>query len=124
MGATSIPILPSRDLAATAGFYAPLGFSVVGHWPDEYLVLAHSAGFELHFWHDPSGVPEANHASCYVRWGTVAEVEALHAAWSQIVTTTSGIPRLTAVDHAGPMVETALVDPDGTLVRVGTPAAT
>lgn len=122
MGATSIPILPSRDLAATIGFYGPLGFAVVGHWPDEYLVLRHDQGFELHFWHHPAGVPEANDTSCYVRCDTVAEVEALHAAWSAAVPTTSGIPRLTPVDPTGPMVETALVDPDGTLVRLGTPA--
>lgn len=122
VGATSIPILPSRDLTATTSFYEPLGFAVVGHWPDEYLVLRHEQGFELHFWHHPALVPTANDTSCYIRWETVAEVEALHAAWSAVIASTGGIPRLTPVDHAGPMVETALIDPDGTLVRCGTPA--
>lgn len=122
MGAISIPILPSRDLGATATWYTPLGFSVVGHWPDAYLVLRHDRGFELHFWHHPAGVPETSDASCYVRCDTRAEVEEVHAAWSAVVTSTAGIPRLTPVGHAGPMVEIALIDPDGTLIRVGTPA--
>ena len=123
MAATSIPILPSRDLAATVAFYAPLGFTVRGHWPDEYLVLAHDHGFELHFWHHPGEVPEANDVACYVRCDTVEEVHAVHDAWAVAVTRTTGIPRLTPVDPTGPMIETALVDPDGTLVRVGTPAS-
>lgn len=122
MGATSIPILPSRDLGATAGFYAPLGFAVVGHWPDEYLVLQHPGGFELHFWHHPAEVPETNDVACYVRCDTLAEVEEIHAAWATVVTARTGIPRLTPIGPTGPMVETALVDPDGTLVRLGTPA--
>ena len=124
MGATSIPILPSRDLAGSVAFYGPLGFDVVGHWPDEYLVLRHAEGFELHFWHHPAGVPEANDASCYVRCHTLAEVQEIHAAWAAVVTARTGIPRLTPVSTTGPMLETALVDPDGTLVRLGTPAPT
>ncbi|HEU5150719.1 MAG TPA: VOC family protein [Iamia sp.] len=121
MGAISIPILPSRDLDATVAFYGPLGFAVVGRWPG-YLVLRHAHGFELHFWHHADEVPEANDVACYVRCDTVAEVEAIHAAWSTVVTGTEGIPRLTPVDPTGPMVETALIDPDGTLVKVGSPA--
>lgn len=88
MGAISIPILPSRDLDATVAFYGPLGFAVVGRWPG-YLVLRHAHGFELHFWHHADEVPEANDVACYVRCDTVAEVEAIHAAWS----TSSPAPR-------------------------------
>lgn len=122
MGVTCIPILPSRDLTATAAWYEPLGFAVGGLWPDEHLVLRHPRGIELHFWSHPGQVPEANDVSCYVRCDTLAEVEEVHAAWSQVVTSTTGIPRLTPVSTTGPMLETCLIDPDGSLVRVGTPA--
>jgi hypothetical protein len=122
VGVTCIPILPSRDLTATAAWYEPLGFAVGGHWPDEYLVLRHPRGIELHFWPNPAEVPEANDVACYVRCDTLAEVEAIHEEWAGVVTTRSGIPRLTPVSTTGPMLETCLVDPDGTLVRVGTPA--
>jgi hypothetical protein len=121
VGATSIPILPSRDVEATAAFYAPLGFEVLGLWPAEYLVLRHTLGFELHFWSHPAEVPETNDVACYVRFDTLAEVHALHDQWARVVTSTTGIPRLTPVDEAGPMQETALIDPDGTLIRLGTP---
>jgi hypothetical protein len=121
MAVTCIPILPSRDLAATAAFYDPLGFAVVGLWPDEYLVLQHPRGIELHFWHHPAEVPEANDVACYVRCDSLAEVEEIHAAWATVVTARTGIPRLTPVSTTGPMLETALIDPDGTLVRIGTP---
>lgn len=124
MGVTCIPILPSRDLAATIAWYEPLGFVVGGHWPDEYLVLRHPQGIELHFWPNPAEVPEANDVACYVRCDTLAEVEAIHEAWAAAVTTLTGIPRLTPVSISGPMLETCLVDPDGTLIRVGTPAPT
>lgn len=122
MGVTCIPVLPSRDLGATAAWYEPLGFATVGHWPDEYLVLRHPRGIELHLWHHPGLVPARNDVFCYVRCDTLAEVEDVHAAWSPIVTSTSGIPRLTPVSTTGPMLETCLIDPEGNLVRVGTPA--
>jgi hypothetical protein len=34
------PILPSRDLRATLGFYERLGYQEQGLWPDEYLIAA------------------------------------------------------------------------------------
>lgn len=49
--AVTRPILPSADLDATAAFYAPLGFDVVGRWPDEYLIITGPDAIELHFWH-------------------------------------------------------------------------
>jgi len=122
MGVTCIPILPSRDLAATADWYAALGFAVGGHWPDEHLILTHPRGIELHFWHHPAEVPERNDVACYVRCDTLAEVEEIHAAWAAVVTARTGIPRLSAISTDGPMLETALIDPDGCLVRLGTTA--
>jgi hypothetical protein len=121
---TCIPILPSRDLRATADWYAPLGFAVGGLWPDEYLILTHPRGIELHFWPHPDEVPETNDVACYVRCDTLDEVHAIHDEWADVVTARTGIPRLTPVGTTGPMLETALIDPDGTLVRIGTPAPT
>lgn len=116
----AIPILASRDLDRTAAFYAALGFETVAQWPgaDGYLIIARG-GIELHFYVDPTLVPESNAPSCYLR---VADVDAVHAAWLSAGLPESGIPRLTRPeDRWFGMRECALVDADGCLLRVGTP---
>lgn len=119
MGVTSIPILPSRDLDATAAFYAPLGFAAPGRWPG-YLILTHPTGVELHFWEHPDEDPLTNDVACYLRFDTADEVRALHEAWAGTGLPGHGVPRLVApqaTDYG--LLEMALVDADGSLVRVG-----
>jgi catechol 2,3-dioxygenase-like lactoylglutathione lyase family enzyme len=89
------PILPSRDLPATSAFYERLGFEEVGLWPDEYLI-----------------------GHLYVE-----DVDSLHAEFSRLGLPHEGIPRLhgAPVDVDYNMREVALVDPDGNLLRVGSP---
>jgi catechol 2,3-dioxygenase-like lactoylglutathione lyase family enzyme len=118
----AVPILPSRDLRETLGFYERLGFENRGAPPDEwdYLILGRG-GIELHFYGDPAVDPLTTAAMCYVR---AADADALHAEWERI-----GVPsdertgsRLEEpMDTDYGMREFAVVDPSGNLVRVGSP---
>jgi catechol 2,3-dioxygenase-like lactoylglutathione lyase family enzyme len=122
VGVTGIPILPSRDLDATAAFYAALGFNAAGRWPG-YLILTHGTGIELHFWEHPDEDPLTNDVACYFRFDSGHMVRALHAAWVHDAELPGhGVPRLVApqpTDYG--LLEMALVDADGSLVRVGGP---
>jgi catechol 2,3-dioxygenase-like lactoylglutathione lyase family enzyme len=113
------PILPSRDLAATSAFYDRLGFDEVGLWPDEYLiVMRREAG--LHFFLSPALDPYRSDAGCYLY---VEDADSLHAEFSRLGLPGEGIPRLhgSPVDADYGLREFALVDPDGNLVRIGSP---
>lgn len=114
------PILPARDLADTRAFYERLGFNAVGWWPQAfggYAILTRG-DLEMHFFSFTDVSPHDSYAQCYWR---VDDVDALHADFSRLGLPGSGIPRLTAVE-AKPWGtrEFALVDPNGTLVRIGT----
>lgn len=82
MGAITIPILPSRDFDATAGFWSAFGFDEIGRWEREYLILRHEdLALELHFWHDPTVDRWTNDVACYIRFDTPDQAAACHAAW-------------------------------------------
>lgn len=112
-----IPILHSADLAATAAFYTRLGFAETARWP-EYLIMAHRSGIELHAALDPTVDRWTNGLSCYIRFPDAAGARALHDAWAA-----TGIPEPAdlrapwATDYG--LLEFALIDPDGNLVRIG-----
>jgi catechol 2,3-dioxygenase-like lactoylglutathione lyase family enzyme len=113
------PILPSRDLPATSAFYERLGFEERGLWPGEYLiVMRREAG--LHFFHSPSLDPYRSDAGCYLY---VDDADSLHAEFSSLSLPSDGIPRLhgAPVDTDYGLREFALVDPDGNLLRIGSP---
>lgn len=116
---TVAPILPARDLAETRAFYERLGFETAGWWPQAlggYAILARGA-IEMHFFAFPEIVPHGSYAQCYWR---VKDVDALHAEFVRLGLSPDGIPRLSAVeDKPWGTREFALVDPNGTLVRVG-----
>lgn len=111
------PILPSRDLAATSGFYSRLGFKEAGLWPGEYLIVMRGE-VGLHCFHSPDTDPFTSIAGCYLY---VADADALFAEFERLALPTSGIPRL----HGAPkdsdygLREFALVDSDGNLLRIG-----
>jgi catechol 2,3-dioxygenase-like lactoylglutathione lyase family enzyme len=114
------PILPSRDLSATADFYSRLGFEQTGIWPDEYLIVMRNE-VGLHFFFAPDTDPWTSVAGCYVY---VSDADSLFAEFSRLGLPGEGIPRL----HGAPqdsdygLREFALVDPDGNLLRIGSPA--
>jgi catechol 2,3-dioxygenase-like lactoylglutathione lyase family enzyme len=115
------PILPSSDFEATTAFYEPLGFERVGLWPGEYLILG-CGEVGLHFFHAPDVDPWATDAGCYLY---TEDADALHAALARVGLPAAGIPRLqgppTATDYG--LREFAVVDPDGTLLRIGSRVA-
>jgi catechol 2,3-dioxygenase-like lactoylglutathione lyase family enzyme len=113
------PILPSRDLRATASFYERLGYEERGLWPDEYLIVSRGS-IGLHFFHCPQLDPWTSIAGCYLY---VEDADALHSEYSALGLPEKGIPRL----HGAPedtdygLREFAVVDEDGNLLRIGSP---
>lgn len=125
MAVRTIPILPSPDLDATVEFYAPLGFAMVGQWPDEYLIIEHPVGIELHFWHHPAEDPQTNDVACYMRFDTRAESVRLYETFRDLDLPEGGsgaIPRLHRWEDDPDQDEWDLIDVHGNLLRFGLPA--
>lgn len=117
-----VPILPSRDLRETLGFYAALGFGNRGAPPEEwdYLILGRG-DLVLHFVATPDVDPLRTAGMCFAY---VDDADALYAAWSPLVpgdAAATGARLRAPVDTDYGMREFALVDPSGNLVRVGSP---
>lgn len=120
--ATTRPILPSADLPATIAFYARFGFGVVGHWPEEYLILTGPDTIELHFWFDPGVDRRTNDVGCWIGYPTEPDLRARYAAWARV-----DVPApadLRPVDAVGPVIEFQLIDLHGNLLRIGSPHRT
>ncbi len=109
------PNFPSRDLDATARFYARLGFEEKFH--DEGWMILHRGPLELEFFPYPRLDPRVNIASCCLR---VSDARALHAAFAGagLPASPRSTPRLTSpVDQPWGFREFAVVDLDGNLLR-------
>lgn len=121
-GSTSgaaIPILPARDLDETEAFYARVGFTTRFRDPriDAHYLIVERDGVELHFFTHAELDPWTSSAGCYWR---VTDADAWHQACAALAIPEQGIPRLTRPENRPwGMREFALVDPNGTLVRVG-----
>lgn len=114
----TIPILPSDNFDATADFYTLLGFAELARFPGEYLILEHPTGIELHFWATPTVDPARNESACYVRFPTAAEARLLHKIWASGEQPDAGrIVPPTTTDYG--LLEFAVQDPHGNLVRIG-----
>ena len=108
--------LPSRDFAATERFYAALGFQT-GFRDDGWMIL-NRGKLEVEFFPWPDLDPYASNASACVR---VNDLDGLLAEWRQsnLSENPRSIPRLTGVvKHPGVPRMFALVDADGSLLRV------
>ncbi|MDO9378262.1 MAG: hypothetical protein Q7T56_05400 [Nocardioidaceae bacterium] len=119
MHAVTRPILPSADLRATADFYALLGFEVGGLWPAEYLILDGPDDVELHFWLKRDVDRWTNDVACWIGYPDADAVHAVHARWSAVDLPAPAELREPTAD--GHLVELALIDRDGNLLRVGAP---
>ena len=119
MRAKTIPILPSSNFDETSGFYAPLGFAQKGRWPGEYLLLERDDGIELHFWSKAELERATNDVACYIRFESAAEARSLHDEWAPRVP--SGGRLNPPVDTDYGLLEFALVDLHGNLLRIGGP---
>ncbi len=113
-----VAILPCRDLDVSERFYARFGFirdPGQEAWKDGYRMLSRPDGARLHLRPAEDGwvVPERNPFGLYLY---AEDVEALAAAFAGEIIGTDGA----AATEWG-MLEFALSDPDGALVRIGRP---
>jgi DNA-binding MarR family transcriptional regulator len=107
------PIFPVRDLPAALAHYTSLGFKTFAYDADYGFADRDGVGLHLaaHSHHDPAH--EAASVYLYVR-----DADALHAAWSQ-----PGIGGRTGPVQPTPykLREGFHIDPDGNLIRFGSP---
>jgi catechol 2,3-dioxygenase-like lactoylglutathione lyase family enzyme len=112
----AIPQLPSRSIDKTLAFYRRLGFdggAVPGH---AYAILVRGP-LELHFFLHETLRPEESAFGCYLR---VQDVETIYKAFAAAKLPGRGIPRMEMLESKPwGMREFAVIDEDGTLIRVG-----
>jgi catechol 2,3-dioxygenase-like lactoylglutathione lyase family enzyme len=110
------PNLPSRDFDASSRFYAALGFFEA--WRDEGWMILERGEIVLEFFPHPTLDPLTSWFSCCLRIDDLDEFYALCRA-AGIAEATSGQPRLHPPrDEAWGGRMAALIDPDGTLLRL------
>lgn len=110
------PNLPSRDFEATSRFYAAIGF--VEGWRDDGWMILKRGDLTLEFFPHPELDPLTSWFSCCLRLDDLDAFYALCKA-AGLPETCAGQPRLhppKTEDWDGRIG--ALVDPDGTLVRL------
>lgn len=116
MADIATPNLPSRAFAATSAFYARLGFAET--WRDAGWMILKRGGVTLEFFPYPDLDPAASSFGCCLRLDDVQGFfEAALAAG--LPETKTGWPRVHRPRREawGGMVG-ALIDPDGTLLRL------
>lgn len=113
----AIPVLPSRSIATTVGFYKALGFEGGPHpYNPDYAILQRGA-VEIHFFAHPGLVPADSFAGCYLR---VQDVDGVYRAFAASALPATGIPRMDRLENKPwGLREFAVVDVDGNLVRIG-----
>ena len=113
----TIPILPSRSIAATVDFYQRLGFKGGAHDHDKDYAILTKGSIELHFFKHPTLVPEDSYAGCYVR---VVNVERIYQDFLASQLPQTGIPRVDPLENKPwGLREFAVLDLDGNLLRIG-----
>jgi len=114
------PILPSRDFDATQQFYETIGFELVNRRepPDFTWMIVGRNDLWLHFFpheHDP-------HVSNWMVYLHLENPDEWADAYRTLGLPKTGIPRFGDIlDREWGMREFSLVDPDGTLLRIGRP---
>jgi hypothetical protein len=109
------PIFPVRDMTAALAHYAALGFDAFPYEGEDDYGFAEREGIGLHLTTDPGHDPAHGHASAYLY---VRDADALYAEWSR-----PGIGGHTLPVCPTPyqLREGAHIDPDGNLIRFGSP---
>jgi DNA-binding MarR family transcriptional regulator len=109
------PIFPVRDVTAALAHYAALGFDAFPYAGGDDYGFAERDGTGLHLAGDPGHDPGHSHASAYLY---VRDADALYAEW-----TGPGIGGRTrpVVPTPYQLREGAHIDPDGNLIRFGSP---
>jgi catechol 2,3-dioxygenase-like lactoylglutathione lyase family enzyme len=106
------PIFPVSDLPRALAHYTALG-CVVSTYDDGYGFAARG-GVELHLVVVPDGDPRCGPATAYLH---VPDADALAAEWARVPSTEM------PVDTDYGLREGRHVDPDGNLLRFGSPLA-
>ncbi len=111
------PIFPVRDLAAGLAHYSALGFETVSYADGSEYGFADRDGVGLHLAAHPGHDPARNAASAYLY---VRDADALYDEWSR-----PGIGGRTRPVGPTPyrLREGSHTDPDGNLIRFGSPVA-
>jgi len=107
---SAVAIIPCNDLDASQAFYERLGFRVSAIYPDHgYRILHDEQGASLHLTRTEPGwvVPERNAHGVYFY---AENVEALAVEFGR-----------KAEAKPWGLIEFALSDPNGTLIRIGWP---
>jgi catechol 2,3-dioxygenase-like lactoylglutathione lyase family enzyme len=109
------PVLPVADLHRAVEHYRALGFDVERYEGDAAYAFARWGAVQLHLCEVASIDPAASMVSVYLR---VDDADALHSEWQ-----VAGVHgRLVEPDDAPyGLREGAHVDPDGNLLRFGSP---
>lgn len=107
------PILTTASLGQALEHYRALGFETEAYDGGGYG-FASRDGVELHFGEVSALDPATNRSSCYLH---VADADALHDEWAAAVTGRLTPPE----DTPYGMREGAHVDPDGNVLRFGSP---
>lgn len=109
------PNLPSRDFATTAAFYAALGFAET--WRDDSWMILERGSLKLEFFPYPDLDPTTSgYGSCL----RLDDVDAFYAAAKAagIAEQATGFPRLMPPRPQHGLRIGALLDPDGSLLRL------
>lgn len=118
----SSPILITRNPERTLAFYRALGFRLRGHnrEPGAQYLLLEREGVDLHFTQVPGDYAGLTDTATYLH---VDDAAAVHREWSSaLALPESGKPRLVAPQpQPWGYLEGHLVDPDGHLLRFGSP---
>ena len=110
------PVLPVRDLPAAVDRYQRLGFKVDVFDGGDYA-FASRGDVRLHLATVDRVKPDESLVAVYL---SVSDARGLHAEW----TAAASDGRLVAPEHTDyGLIEGAYVDPDGNLLRYGSPAA-
>ena len=110
------PNLPSRSFPDTEAFYAQTGFTTA--YRDEHWLIMVRGDLTLEFFPHPDLDPHTSWFSCCLRLDDIdAFYQLLQAAG--IEEKGHGFPRIhPPTENAGGLKMAALVDPDGTLLRL------
>ena len=112
------PIFPVRDLASALSHYSDLGFGTFAYTDGAEYGFANRDGTGIHLAAHPDHDPERAAASTYLY---VRDADALYAEWSR-----PGIGGSTRPVSPTPykLREGSHTDPDGNVIRFGSPMET
>jgi Ser/Thr protein kinase RdoA (MazF antagonist) len=112
------PVFPVRDLRRALAHYASLGFEVLPYDDGDGYGFAERDGVGLHLSLDEEHGPEADHRHVGTAYLYVEDADALFEEWAR--PGTGGLTRRVG-DTPYKLREGSHVDPDGNLIRFGSP---